>query len=65
MVPERSYGGQRVTRSRLQEQTIQIADLACKCSIVLIASGDKEEVYYHLKVAEDGPETLDSVTRDD
>lgn len=65
MTPERSLGDQRITRSAFVEQTEQIADLACKGSIVAIASADRGEEYYLLKVLHDEPEILQKLTTDD
>lgn len=65
MEPEKSYGDERITRARFEEQTIQIADLTCKGCTVAIASADQGEDYYLFKLSEDGPFILDSLLKDD
>ena len=62
---EQEGGQRRVTRSETVDQRVGIKDLITENSVVAIASGDPGEDYYLIKVTGQGPEELQTPTKDD
>ena len=62
---ERSYGDERITRSAFLDYNSRIVDLVTSNSIVAVASADRGEDYYLLKVTGDGPEVRNGPITDE